>query len=80
MTNGDLIKFTLCNLQDRIERDNLPMEIKLSIYDEIQTECLESFAEEGKNILEHTMVESAKVAIKRIPVKADVSINDCWTK
>lgn len=80
MTNGDIIKLTLCNLQDKIDANSLPMEIKLSVYDEIQTECREDFAEEAKALLEQTMIDSAQVVIKRIPIKADVSINDCWTK
>ncbi len=79
-TNADCIKLTLCRLQKIIDDNNYPVYIRLSIYDEIVTECKEEFAEEWKLILEKTMIESAQVIIKRIPIKADVKISDCWTK
>lgn len=50
------------------------------IYDEIQTECKEDFAEEWRSILENIMINSAKLVLKKVPVKVDCSISDYWTK
>ena len=79
-TNGDAIKLALCNLQDEIEANNYPMQILLSVYDEIQTECPADFAEQAKVILERVMIDSAKEILKTVPIKVDVSINDYWKK
>ncbi len=79
-SNADVIKLALCTVQDYIEKHNCPVQIKLSIYDEIQTECREDFAEEWKITLERLMIECAETIIKRIPIKVDVSINDFWCK
>lgn len=79
-TNSDVIKLTLCNLQGIIDLHKYPVVILMSIYDEIQTECREDFAEEWKLILEKVMIESAEVVIHRIPIKVDVKVADCWTK
>jgi DNA polymerase-1 len=78
--NGDAIKLALVNLQDKIDRNIYKGEIRLSIYDEIQTEVKEEYAEECKVILEETMREAAQVVVKSIPVIVDVGIYDFWSK
>lgn len=79
-TNGDVIKLALCNIQDTIDRNNYPARIILSIYDEIQTEVAESFAEEWRTILESEMIKAAEVVLHKVPIKVDVKINDFWQK
>jgi len=78
--NGNVIKLALIKVQETIDKHNYPAKILLSIYDELQTETTEEFAEEWRNILEAKMVEAGKFFIKTVPVKADCSINDYWTK
>jgi DNA polymerase-1 len=79
-SNGDIIKLALIKIQTLIDDNELPVKILLSVYDEIQTECREDFAEEWKNILDATMKEAAQVIIKSIPIEVDCKIADCWTK
>ena len=79
-TNADLIKQALINVQKTIDDNNYPVQIILSVYDEIQCICKEEFAEEWKDILQNIMVNTAKVVIKTIPVVVDVKISDYWTK
>ena len=78
--NGDVIKLSLNRARHVIDDKKYPVHLRLSIYDEILTECAEDFAEEWKPILENIMIDSAKVVLKRVPVKVDVKISDCWTK
>ena len=78
--NGNVIKLALCEVQDRIDKDNLPIKILLSIYDEIQTECREDIAEWWQKELQEIMIGSAKKCLKTVPIKVDVKINDYWTK
>ncbi len=79
-TNGDIIKRALILVQDEIERCNLPVQIILSVYDEIQTLAHESVAQPWKVKLEELMLQAAAEVIKRVPVKADCGIHDHWSK
>lgn len=78
--NAAVIKYALISIQERIDRDNLPIKILLSIYDEIQTECREDLAEWWKDELRDLMIEAAKKWLKLVPIEVDVKINDYWTK
>lgn len=79
-TNADLIKLALVNTQKEIDKNNWPVKILLSIYDEIQTECREDKAEEWKNKLQEIMITSAQTVLKIVPVKVDCKVTDYWTK
>ena len=78
--NASVIKLALVKTQDYIDTHKIPANILLSIYDELQTEVEQSYAETWKNILEEKMIEAAKVFVKNVPVKADCEINDFWKK
>jgi len=79
-TNGDIIKAALISVQNYIDYHNLPINILLSVYDEIQTECPEELAEEWKNTLNTLMIESAKIVIKTVPIVVDCKISSYWEK
>lgn len=78
--NGNIIKLALIRVQKEIDKNNWPVKILLSVYDEIQTECREDLAEEWCKKLEEIMINSAKEFIKSIPVIVDCKIADCWSK
>ena len=78
--NGNIIKLALINTQKEITLNNWPVNILLSVYDEIQTECREDLADQWKVKLEEIMIDSAKTVIKSIPIKADCSVSDYWKK
>lgn len=79
-TNSNATKLALCMLQDIIDENKYPVNILLTIHDEIVTECREDFAIEWKGILESTMIEAAEVIIKTVPIVVEGTINDYWTK
>lgn len=79
-TNADIIKLALIKVQNYIDDNNLPINILLSVYDELQTECPENLAESWKLKLDELMVASAKEVLLEVPVVVDCSINDYWTK
>jgi DNA polymerase I-like protein with 3'-5' exonuclease and polymerase domains len=58
----------------------LPINILLSVYDEIQTECPEDLSEWWKLELDKLMVESAQEVIKSVPIVVDCKIADYWDK
>jgi DNA polymerase-1 len=79
-TNADIIKLALINVQNYIEDNNLPINILLSVYDEIQTECPEHLSESWRLSLNNIMIHSAKQVLKEVPVVVDCTIADYWTK
>lgn len=79
-SNGDIIKVALCKVYEKIENENLPVNIILSVYDEIQTECREDYAEEWCQELNKIMIDAAKVVIKEVPIVADCKVTDFWEK
>ena len=79
-TNGDIIKRALCLAQKEIDNNNYDVKILLTVYDEIQTECIESFAKEWARILETCMIKAAQESIKSIPIIAECDISDYWKK
>jgi DNA polymerase-1 len=79
-TNGDIIKSALISVQNYIDFHNLPINIILSVYDEIQTECEESIAESWSNTLSEIMIQSAQQVIKTVPITVDCKVSDYWQK
>ena len=79
-TNGDIIKSALINVQNYIDLNNLPINIILSVYDEIQTECEESISEKWSNTLSEIMINSAQQVIKTVPIAVDCKVSDYWQK
>lgn len=79
-SNANIIKQALIDIQDVIDANNYPVDILLTIHDEILTECNDvDFAEEWAKILSDTMINAAKTLIKTIPVKVDPVISEFWT-
>ena len=79
-TNGDIIKLALCRVSQAIKEEKWPVDILLSVYDEIQTECDIKSAKKWKNRLDELMIDAAQEVIKDIPVVVDCSISTYWSK
>lgn len=78
--NGDCIKKALIDVQNEIDINKWNSFILLSVYDEIQTECHISQAENWRIKLQELMINAAKTIIKEVPITVDVNINKHWTK
>lgn len=79
-SNGDIIKLALVKVQEEIDKNNWPVRILLSIYDEIQTECREDRAEEWSKKLEEIMIQSARTILKEVPLNAECKVSNHWVK
>lgn len=79
-SNGDIIKLALSKIQTRIDEEQLPVGIILSVYDEIRCEVRDDIAEYWKEEMQKIMIESAQVVIKSIPVVVDCNISKVWEK
>lgn len=79
-TNADIIKLAIATMQEEIDANGYNVEILLSVYDEIRTECPREFAEFWKDRMNAIMKESAETVLKKVPVVVDCTITDCWKK
>jgi len=78
--NADIIKQALIDVQEEIYLNNWDVKIILAVYDEIQTECIESQSILWKSKLDELMVGAAKKVLIEVPVVVDCSIHDFWQK
>ena len=67
-------------IKETIDDNNYPVFIINSIYEEILTECEDSFAEEWKLIMDDLMIKAAQVVLKETPVVVDCQISEYWKK
>lgn len=79
-TNGDIIKYALYLMQSKIDEENLPIQILLSVYDEIRTECPDNMTEWWRDEMNKIMIVAAQKVLKRVPIELDCKISKCWEK
>ncbi len=72
---ADLIKAAMVNVQNRIERDGLPLKLLLQIHDELVYETPDSLATEHAAIVRDEMEHAMDL---RVPLLTDVGIGDNW--
>lgn len=78
--NADLTKLALVRVYQYIKDNLLPVNIVLTIHDEIQTEVREDFAEEWSKIMGRLMQDSGSEILKTIPMLVDCNIANYWSK
>jgi DNA polymerase-1 len=72
---ADLIKIAMVNVQQYIDRENLPMKLLLQIHDELVLETPEEGAKErGQMIVD----EMERAMTLRIPLKAEFGVGGDW--
>ena len=72
---ADLIKAAMVNVQNRIERDGLPLKLLLQIHDELVYETPDSLAEDHAAVVRGEMEHAMDL---RVPLLTDVGIGDNW--
>ena len=72
---ADLIKAAMVNVQQRIDRDNLPLKMLLQIHDEL---VLETPAERAQEFAEIVCAEMERAMTLSIPLKAEAGIGYDW--
>lgn len=78
--NADMIKLAQLLIFKYIKENNLPVKIILQVYDELQTEVAENFAEEWFKIMPKLMIQAAEVILKTVPMEVDCRISGQWGK
>lgn len=77
-TSADITKQALIMISKSLK--NTPVKLINTVHDEIILECPEDQAQWAAEQLEKSMVEAAKVYMKKVPIVVDVSISDYWKK
>jgi len=72
---ADLIKVAMVNLQERIDREQLPLKLLLQIHDELVFECP---AEEGEALAQLVVEEMERAMSLKGPLKAEAGIGEDW--
>jgi DNA polymerase-1 len=76
--NADMTKLALINLRAALR--GWDARTVNTVHDEIVVEVREDQAEEVKHIVEEAMIGAGRAILKEVPILADASIADYWSK
>jgi DNA polymerase-1 len=79
-TNADITKLAMLNVHNNLEEGGFNAKIILQVHDEIVVLAHKRQAEQVKEVVISSMLESAELLLKKVPVKADGFISDVWKK
>lgn len=77
-TNADMTKLALLNLYHDLKTYNYKADIILQVHDEIGVLAHKSQAEAVSEVIEESMLASARELLTEVPVKVGISIGDVW--
>lgn len=75
---ADVSKQALCNLFYTLEKTDYDVKLLMFVHDELIMEVKEEHAEKVAKILEQSMINGFSDFFKKVPMKVDCSISDCW--
>ncbi|MGZ4839731.1 MAG: DNA polymerase, partial [Terriglobales bacterium] len=76
--NADMTKLALINLRTALK--DWDARTVNTVHDEIVVEVRADQAEEVKEIVEHEMVRAGEAILKNVPIVADATLADYWSK
>jgi len=79
-SSADILKRAIILADRYIEEHNIPAHLIMSVYDELQYEVREDYAQLWADRLQEIMISAAKEVITSIPVKVDIKISNYWEK
>jgi DNA polymerase I len=72
---GDITKIAMNRLQNRIEKEKLPIKILMQIHDELVFEVQDDFAKKAVDVIRQEMMLDNPLDV---PLKVDIGIGDNW--
>jgi DNA polymerase-1 len=79
-TNADITKLAMLNVHNNLEEGGYRAKIIVQVHDEIVVLAHKRQAEQVKEVVLASMIESAEKILKKVPVKADAYIHPFWKK
>ncbi|NMC63063.1 MAG: DNA polymerase I [SAR324 cluster bacterium] len=74
-TAADLVKAAMIRIDNRIQREDLPLSLVLQIHDELLFECEKSAAGDMSLMIRQEMEQVAQL---NVPLKVEIGIGDNW--
>ena len=79
-TSADITKYALVFINKEIKNHSLDAYLIHTVHDEIVTEAREDMVDDVAKLVEEQMIKAGEKLLKKVPVKVDVHISDCWEK
>src|SRR3990172_1279572 len=79
-TSADITKYALLYINKELKEKKLDAYLVHTVHDEIVVEAKEDVADEVSKLVEEQMIRAGERLLKKVPVKVDVHISDCWEK
>jgi DNA polymerase-1 len=78
--SADMTKRALVLMRDHIKMTKCPVKLIMTVHDQIDTICENHYVETWAFKMQELMEEAANEIVTNGLLKAEVTVNDCWTK
>ena len=79
-TSADITKYALAYIHKELKNKKLDASLIHTVHDEIVVEARDDIADNVARLLEDQMIKAGEKLLKKVPIKVDVNISDCWEK
>lgn len=79
-TSADITKYALAYIYRELKDKNLDAGLIHTVHDEIVVEARDDIADNVAKLMEKQMIKAGEKLLKKVPIKVDVHISDCWEK
>ncbi len=79
-TSADITKYALAYIYRELRDKNLDAGLIHTVHDEIVVEARDDIADNVAKMMEKQMIKAGEKLLKKVPIKVDVHISDCWEK
>ena len=79
-TSADITKYALAYIYRELKDKNLDAGLIHTVHDEIVVEARDDIADNVAKMMEKQMIKAGEKLLKKVPIKVDVHISDCWEK
>ena len=78
--SADMTKLALIYIHEYIKENNIPVKMVMTVHDQIDTICNNSYTKTWKKKMTELMEKAAKVVVTNGLLKADTNISKTWSK
>lgn len=78
--SADMTKLALYMLRKLINDNNLPVKLVMTVHDQIDTICKDTYVDKWSQVMKLTMEHAAEKIVTNGLLKAEVTVSNCWEK
>ena len=79
-TSADITKYALAYIYNEFKDRKLDAYLIHTVHDEIVAEAREDIVDQVAVLIEEMMVKAGEKLLKKVPVKVDIHVSNCWEK